>query len=35
MLAEAGDEGEFIKCFDAREKELKYLRELGVYEKGR
>ena len=46
MLAEAGEENEFIKCFDditgkelpwqavkeAREKELKYLRELGVYE---
>ena len=47
MLAEAGEEDEFIKCFDditgkelpwqavkeAREKEVKYLRELGVYEK--
>ena len=47
MLAEAGEEDGFIKCFDditgkeqpwqavkrAREKELKYLRELGVYEK--
>ena len=44
MLAGAGEEDEFIKCFDdttgkelpwqsvkeAREKELKYLRELGV-----
>ena len=47
MLAEAGEEDKFIKCFDditgkelpwqgvkqPREKELKYLRELGVYEK--
>ena len=47
MLAGAGDEDEFFKCFDditgkelpwqsvkeTREKELKYLRELGVYEK--
>ena len=47
MLAGAGVEDEFIKCFDdiaakelpwqaakeAREKELKYLRGLGVYEK--
>ena len=47
MLAAAGEENEFIKCFDditgkelpwqavmeAREKELTYLRELGVYEK--
>ena len=47
MLAEDGEENEFIKNFDdstgkelpwqavkeAREKELKYLRELGVYEK--
>ena len=47
MLARAGEEDEFIKCYDditgkellwqavkpAREKELKYLRELGVYEK--
>ena len=47
MLAEAGEEDEFIKCFDditrkelpwqavkeAREKGVKYLRELGVYEK--
>ena len=47
MLAGAGEEDEFIKCFDditgkelpwqlvkeAREKELKYLREVGVYEK--
>ena len=47
MLAGAGEEDEFIKCFDditgkelfwqavkeAREKELKYLRELGVCEK--
>ena len=47
MLAEAGEEHEFIKCFDdltgkellcqdvkeALEKELKYLHELGVYEK--
>ena len=47
MLAEAGEEHEFIKCFDditgkellwqavkeAREKELKYLREFGVFEK--
>ena len=47
MLAEVGEEYEFIKCFDditgkelpwqavkeAREKELKYLRDLGVYEK--
>ena len=46
MLAGAGEEDEFIRCFDditgkelhwqavkeAREKELKYLRELGVYE---
>ena len=47
MLAEAGEEDEFVKCFDdiilarscpwqavkeAREKELKYLRVLGVYE---
>ena len=47
MLAEAGEENEFIKCIDditgkelpwqavkeARAKEPKYLRELGVYEK--
>ena len=47
MLAEAGEEVEFVKSFDditgrelpwqalkqTREKELKYLRELGVYEK--
>ena len=47
MLAGAGEEDKFIKCFDdvigkellwqvvrqAREQELKYLRELGVYEK--
>ena len=47
ILAGAGDEDEFFKCFDdmtrkelpwqgvkeTREKELKYLRELGVYEK--
>ena len=47
MLAEAGEEDEFIKCFDditgkelpwqavkeGREKELKCLRELGVYGK--
>ena len=47
MLAEAGEEDEFVKCFDdiagkempwqvvkqARDKEVKYLRELGVYEK--
>ena len=47
MLAEAGAEDEFIKCFDditgkelpwqavkeAREKELKHLRELGLCEK--
>ena len=46
MLAETGEENEFIKCFDditgkellwqalkeAREKEVKYLRELGVCE---
>ena len=46
MLAEAGEEHEFIKCIDdttgkelpwqavkeAREKELKYLQELAVYE---
>ena len=49
MLAEAGEDNEFIKCFadiigkelpwqvvrEAREKELKYLLELGVLKKGR
>ena len=47
MLAEAGEEDEFIKCYDditgeelpwqaanqAREKELKYPREFGMYKK--
>ena len=47
MLAEAGEQDEFTKCFDditgkelpwqavkqARGKEVKYLRELGVYER--
>ena len=47
ILAEAGEEDEFIKCFDdiagkelpwqavkeASEQQLKYLRELGVYDK--
>ena len=47
VLAEAGEENEFFKCFndttgkellwqavkEARAKELKYLRDLGVYEK--
>ena len=43
MLAGAGEEDEFITCYDditvkelpkeTREKELKYMRELGVYEK--
>ena len=47
MLAGAGEEDEFIKCFndiagkelpwqavkEAREEELKYLRDIGLYEK--